>query len=180
MTSEDLSCLGLFHEPADRMIKARSYRLYRSSFYSTTRRKSHAASHSLPAFQSPCSRLCSPTSAALAQYASTNLDSDLSGKAKQTDPLLKNGWGLAYAPGGAFWVSDEASGWSTLYDGKGNIQSLKVVIPSSTGSGAGSPTGMVYNAFAGVQDRQLGLGISVLHARRNHSRLVAILIPARL
>jgi uncharacterized protein (TIGR03118 family) len=86
------------------------------------------------------------SSTALAQYASTKLDSDLSGKAKQTDPLLKNAWGLAYAPGGAFWVSDEASGWSTLYDGKGNIQSLKVVVPSSTGSGAGSPTGMVYNA----------------------------------
>src|ERR1700675_4353 len=82
------------------------------------------------------------SSAALAQYVSTNLDSDLSGKAKHTDPLLKNGWGLAYAPGGAFWVSDEASGWSTLYDGKGNIQTLKVVIPPASGTGSGSPTGM--------------------------------------
>jgi uncharacterized protein (TIGR03118 family) len=85
------------------------------------------------------------SSAAVAQYQSTNLDSDLAGKAKHQDTLLKNGWGLAYAPGGAFWVSDEASGWSTLYDGKGNIQSLKVVVPPATGSGAGSPTGMVYN-----------------------------------
>src|SRR4029077_3876641 len=85
------------------------------------------------------------SSSALAQYQPTFLDSDLSGKAKHTDPLLKNAWGLAYAPGGAFWVSDEASGWSTLYDGKGNPQSLKVFVPSASGTGAGPPPGMVYN-----------------------------------
>ncbi len=85
------------------------------------------------------------SSAALAQYQSTNLDSDLAGKAKHQDTLLKNAWGLAYAPGGAFWVSDEASGWTTLYDGQGNIQSLKAVIPPASGTGTGSPTGMVYN-----------------------------------
>ncbi len=83
--------------------------------------------------------------AASAQYQSTNLDSDLAGKAKHQDTLLKNAWGLAYAPGGAFWVSDENSGYSTLYDGKGNIQSLQVVIPPATGTGPGTPTGMVYN-----------------------------------
>ncbi len=85
------------------------------------------------------------SSAALAQYQSTNLDSDLAGKAKHQDTLLKNAWGVAYAPGGAFWVSDEASGWTTLYDGQGNIQSLKAVIPPASGTGTGSPTGMVYN-----------------------------------
>jgi uncharacterized protein (TIGR03118 family) len=51
---------------------------------------------------------------------------------------------LAYAPGGAFWVSDEASGWSTLYDGSGNPQSLQVIVPPS-GTGVGTPTGIVYN-----------------------------------
>ncbi len=85
------------------------------------------------------------SSAALAQYQLTNLDSDLAGKAKHQDTLLKNGWGIAYAPGGAFWVSDEASGWTTLYDGQGNIQSLKAEIPPASGTGTGSPTGMVYN-----------------------------------
>ena len=84
--------------------------------------------------------------AAVAQsYSLSYLDSNLTGKAKHMDPLLQNAWGLAYAPGGAFWVSDEADGWSTLYDGSGNLQSLKVVVPSSTGTGAGSPTGIVYN-----------------------------------
>ncbi len=73
------------------------------------------------------------------------LVSNQTGKFKHTDTLLANPWGLAYAPGSPFWVSDEASGWSTLYDGTGTPQSLQVVIPSSSGVGAGAPTGMVYN-----------------------------------
>lgn len=83
--------------------------------------------------------------AALAQYQPTNLTSDLSGKAKHTDALLKNAWGIAYSPNAPFWVSDEASGYSTLYDGMGNPQSLQVKIPSATGTGQGTPTGIVYN-----------------------------------
>lgn len=82
---------------------------------------------------------------ALAQYKTDYLVSNLSGKAPHTDPLLKNPWGLAYAPGGAFWVSDEASGWSTLYNGQGAPQSLQVIVPMANGSGFGSPTGIVYN-----------------------------------
>jgi uncharacterized protein (TIGR03118 family) len=85
------------------------------------------------------------SSSAFAQYTLTNLTSNQSGQAAFTDPLLINGWGLAYAPGGAFWISDEGSGWSTLYDATGNPQSLQVVIPPASGSGPGSPTGIVYN-----------------------------------
>jgi uncharacterized protein (TIGR03118 family) len=86
-------------------------------------------------------------STALAQtgYQRIHLVSDLSGKAPHIDPLLKNPWGLAYSPGAPFWVSDEASGKSTLYDGRGNPQSLQVVIPPATGTGSGTPTGIVYN-----------------------------------
>lgn len=86
-------------------------------------------------------------------YTVSALTSDLSGKANHTDPLLKNAWGLAYAPGGAFWVSDEASGWSTLYDSSGIVQSLKVLIPSASGSGSGTPTGLVYNGSSEFQIR---------------------------
>jgi len=85
------------------------------------------------------------SSAALAQYQATYLTSDLTGKAKHTDPLLKNAWGLAYSPGAPFWISDEASGYSTLYDGMGNPQSLQVKIPPATGTAPGAPTGIVYN-----------------------------------
>src|SRR5271166_1867657 len=81
------------------------------------------------------------SSSALAQsYHLTYLTSDLSGKAPHQDSLLKNAWGLAYSPNAPFWVSDEADGWSTLYDGKGNPQSLQVIIPSANGSAPGTPT----------------------------------------
>jgi uncharacterized protein (TIGR03118 family) len=84
-----------------------------------------------------------PTSA-LAQYKITVLDSNVKGYG-HLDPLLANGWGLAYAPGAPFWLSDEGSGWSTLYDGSGNPQSLQVIVPGANG-GQGSPTGIVYNS----------------------------------
>jgi uncharacterized protein (TIGR03118 family) len=78
-------------------------------------------------------------------YTNTKLVSNLTGKALHTDALLKNPWGLAYSPGQPFWVNDEASGFSTLYDGKGNPQTLQVVIPPATGTGPGTPTGIVFN-----------------------------------
>ena len=86
---------------------------------------------------------------ALAQYTGVLLDSNIQGKGKHTDPLLVNAWGLAYGPGQPFWVSDEGTGWSTLYDGQGNPQSLQVIIPPASGVYGGSPTGIVYN---GSQD----------------------------
>jgi uncharacterized protein (TIGR03118 family) len=88
------------------------------------------------------------SSPAMAQYALTNLTSNQTGKAKNVDPLLQNAWGLVYAPGGPFWVSDEWNGWSTLYNGAGVPQSLQVIVPSASGKGPGSPTGIVYDVSA--------------------------------
>jgi len=85
------------------------------------------------------------SSTAVAQYNIVYLTSDLSGKAKHTDPLLKNPWGLAYSPSAPFWVSDEASGYTTLYDGMGNPQNDNIIIPPASGNGLGTPTGIVYN-----------------------------------
>lgn len=90
--------------------------------------------------------MVSVSSSAFAQYSSTYLTSNVSGKATYTDPLLQNAWGIAYAPTGPFWVSDEADGWSTLYSATGQPQTLQVIVPPASGSGAGSPTGLVYNA----------------------------------
>lgn len=92
------------------------------------------------------------SSAAVAQYKLTNLVSNQAGKAKQKDPLLVNAWGLTYGPGGPFWVSDEGTGWSTLYNDAGVNQGLEVVVPAASGSAPGSPTGIVYN---GSQDFQV-------------------------
>src|SRR5450631_1137068 len=85
------------------------------------------------------------SSAAVAQYQLTNLVSNQVGQARHTDPLMVNAWGLAYGPGGPFWLSEEGSGWSTLYDGHGVAKSLQVVVPSASGAGPGSPTGIVFN-----------------------------------
>jgi uncharacterized protein (TIGR03118 family) len=80
------------------------------------------------------------------------LVSNQSGAATHIDPLLVNGWGLAYGPTGPFWVSDNGSGWSTLYTGAGVKQGLQVLIPTAGGNGPGSPTGIVFN---GSQDFQV-------------------------
>lgn len=85
------------------------------------------------------------SSAAVAQYQLTNLVSNQVGQAKHTDPLLVNAWGLAYGPGGPFWISDSGSGWSTLYTGSGIKQGLEVAVPSASGQGPGAPTGIVHN-----------------------------------
>jgi uncharacterized protein (TIGR03118 family) len=93
------------------------------------------------------------SSAALAQYNVTNLDSNQAKTARFMDPLQVNGWGLARSSGGPFWVSDQGSGWSTLYNGQGVKQGLEVLIPSATGAGPGQPTGIVFN---GSSDFQIG------------------------
>jgi uncharacterized protein (TIGR03118 family) len=89
--------------------------------------------------------------AALAQYKITNLVSNQVGTAKHIDPLSVNAWGLVYAPGSPFWISDAGSGWSTLYDGKGVKQGLIVSVPSASGAGPGSPTGIVFNGSPDFQ-----------------------------
>jgi uncharacterized protein (TIGR03118 family) len=85
------------------------------------------------------------SNSAFAQYTVTNLVSDLPGKAQHQDTSLINAWGISYAPGGYFWVSDNGTGLSTLYNSTGLKQALVVTIPSSSGSGTGSPTGQAYN-----------------------------------
>lgn len=84
------------------------------------------------------------STAALAQYQLTNLDSNQIGWAKHIDPLQVNGWGLTRSSGGPFWVSDQGSGWSTIYNGQGVKQGLEVLIPAA-GAGPGQPTGIVFN-----------------------------------
>lgn len=91
------------------------------------------------------------SSVAVAQYQLHNLVSNQIGQAKHIDPLLVNAWGLAYGPGGPFWISDQGSGWSTLYDGAGNAESLKVEIPTASGGSVGSPTGIVFNGSSEFQ-----------------------------
>jgi uncharacterized protein (TIGR03118 family) len=61
------------------------------------------------------------------------------------DPDLKNPWGIARGTGSPWWISDNVTGVSTLYDGKGVKQSLRVTIPHTSFANVGSPTGIVFN-----------------------------------
>jgi len=88
------------------------------------------------------------SSLALAQYTATTL---VKNTGKNGDAQLINPWGLAFAPAAPFWLSDQGSGLSTLYDGKGVKQGLVVTVPPASGSGLGSPTGIVYNGSAEFQ-----------------------------
>jgi uncharacterized protein (TIGR03118 family) len=82
---------------------------------------------------------------ARAQYQVTSLVSNQEKTAKTTDPLLVNAWGITHPPGGPWWVSDNNSGWSTLYDSNGAKVALDVLIPTAGGDGPGLPTGTVFN-----------------------------------
>jgi uncharacterized protein (TIGR03118 family) len=76
-------------------------------------------------------------------YTQTNLVSDVMGKAPKTDAHLANPWGLSRTATSDWWVADQVTGLSTLYDGSGDIETLVVTIPPASGTGAGSPTGTV-------------------------------------
>jgi uncharacterized protein (TIGR03118 family) len=93
---------------------------------------------------------------ALGFYQQTNLVSDLPGVAAVTDPHLVNAWGMSHSPTSPWWISDNGTGFSTLYNGSGTPfppgSPLVVTIPPPLGSPAGTtaaPTGNVFNGSSG-------------------------------
>ena len=89
-------------------------------------------------FLSPC--------LTFAQYTRTDLVSNQPGRAPNTDQQhLVNAWGLAALKQTTFWVSDNGTGFSTLYAGNGQQAHLFVSIPPAAGGTVGSPTGIVGN-----------------------------------
>src|ERR1700730_2906809 len=86
-----------------------------------------------------------------AGYSQTNLVSNTAGVATTTDSQLLNPWGISFIPGSDFWIANNNSGTSTLYDKHGTKDNgLVVTIPSATrnpngNSSPGCPTGTVAN-----------------------------------
>lgn len=81
-----------------------------------------------------------------ALYQQVNLVSDIPNLALHTDTNLLNPWAIATSPTGPFWIADNHTGLSTLYNTAGDLQALVVTIPSPTGGTPPSaPTGMVFN-----------------------------------
>jgi uncharacterized protein (TIGR03118 family) len=84
------------------------------------------------------------------EFTQTNLVADTQGIAVTTDPLLVDPWGLAFVPGGAFWVNDKGTGVATLYTGTGTKNPNVFTVPNPVSSTAASnPTGLVWNPSSG-------------------------------
>jgi len=80
-----------------------------------------------------------------AQYAITNLVSNQVGKAKHQDKELVNAWGMSFFPGGPFWISDNGTGVTTFYSGKG-VKVGQVTVPPTCSTPACAVTGQVANS----------------------------------
>ena len=96
-----------------------------------------------------------------AGYSQTNLVSNTARVANTTDTQLLNPWGISSFPGQDFWIANNNSGTSTLYDAQGNKDAaLVVTIPGAAHNpngncSPGCPTGNVANgngsSFGGGQ-----------------------------
>jgi len=85
---------------------------------------------------------------AMTLFQTTNLVSNNTQvvPALSQDPNLVNAWGIAASPSGPFWVADNGTGVSTLYNGAGAKQALVVTVPPPAGAqGHSAPTGIVFN-----------------------------------
>ena len=83
-------------------------------------------------------------------YTQVNLVSNTSGVAPVTDPTLINPWGLSRSSSSPWWISDNGTGLSTLFNGAGVKNSLIVTIPKADPNNktfpAGTPTGTIFNS----------------------------------
>lgn len=96
-----------------------------------------------------------------------NLISDGAVPADHVDPLLVNPWGVSFGPTGPFWLSDNGTGVTTIYNGAGvavpAAGQLVVTIPAPPGEiGSSTPTGQVFaggNGFAITENGKTGNSI---------------------
>jgi uncharacterized protein (TIGR03118 family) len=99
-------------------------------------------------------------SCALAQhYTITDLTANnatTAPAAANFDSNLVNPWGMSRSSGSPWWISDNGTGLSTLYDTTGAPKSLVVTIPAPNGQPGGTPSGTIYN-YTGQFDVAAGL-----------------------
>jgi uncharacterized protein (TIGR03118 family) len=79
-------------------------------------------------------------------YTVTPLVSDMPGIAPTTDPNLQNSWGLARSATSPWWVADNGTDKTTVYNGAGALQSIN----NDPFKGVpGAPTGAVFSGISG-------------------------------
>jgi uncharacterized protein (TIGR03118 family) len=101
-------------------------------------------------------------------YVQHNLVSDGFLPADHTDANLVNAWGLTSLPGSPWWVADNGTDVSTLYNADGTPRSLVVSVPnaptgavSNTGSSFVVGSGPALFLFATEEGKLLGWNMSV-------------------
>jgi uncharacterized protein (TIGR03118 family) len=101
-------------------------------------------------------------------YVQHNLVSDGFLPADHTDSNLVNSWGLTSLPGSPWWVADNGTSVSTLYNADGTARSLVVSVPnaptgavSNTGSSFVVGSGPALFLFATEEGKLLGWNMSV-------------------
>ena len=82
-------------------------------------------------------------------YVQTNLVSDIPGLAPVTDPNLVNPWGLTRTQTSPWWVANNGTATSTLYNGLG--QRFPLANPLVVNIPGGAPTGTVANTSTNFQ-----------------------------
>src|SRR5690349_19452410 len=100
--------------------------------YMPTRRASHA------------SALPGPTQF----YAQHNILSDGFIPADHTDPNVVNAWGLVSGPTTPWWIADNGTGKTTLFNIATNAIQATFTVPGAGGA-QGNPTGVVFNGGSG-------------------------------
>jgi uncharacterized protein (TIGR03118 family) len=101
----------------------------------------------------------SPALVGANQYVQHNLVSDIPGLADQTDPHLVNPWGLSASSTSPFWVGNNHSGTSTIYNSAGQpfpaATPLVVTVPvprvaqAAQNPGSAAATALVFNDTTG-------------------------------
>ena len=104
-------------------------------------------------------------SVAAQYYLQTDLVSDDRTTANPPDPHLVNAWGLVSSATSPWWVANNGTLTSTLYDATGARRTLVVTIP-------GPPTGVVFNGGAGfvVLGRDAVIDMETVPAGKTHRR----------
>ena len=81
-------------------------------------------------------------------YAQHNLVSDGFVPADHINPDVVNAWGLVAGPTTPWWIVDNGTGKSTLYNVSNGTFPLTVTVPGAGGE-QGNPTGIVFNGGSG-------------------------------
>lgn len=96
-------------------------------------------------------------------FKQTNLVSDGSVAAAVVDPNLKNPWGISDSATGPFWVSNNNSNTSTLYNGAG----ARFPLASPLIVSVQAPTGQVFSGGAGFIEPNTAISPNFIFAGDN-------------